>query len=454
MRGRTGWAAIATMAALVTAGSAEAKVYEVTRTNDPPPNACKKRDCSLREAVLAANVRAGEDTILLPSRKRPYKLTRAGAGEDVGETGDLDINNDPLAIVHRGKGRATIDGRELDRVLHVQAGAPTGLIKIVIRNGATPSDGGGILSDASLLLRRSVVTGNAGDDGGGIDLDADADLTMQRSVVRRNTGDGGGGVNTAGAGTLVKIVRSTFAGNKASDDGGGLEIAGGETIRLVKSTFANNSSATLGGGIAAVGAGTLTINSSTISGNQAVGAFSEGGGLFIEGPTAKLTNSTIAHNRSQATGGGIQTSDNATQLSLNAVTVARNKADLPGIGGAMGGGLHNEDSLSFEVRNSVIALNFSGKLRNDCEGNLFQSLGNNLLSTAFECDGFNMPGDLVRDNPKLAKLKRNGGPTKTMALRKGSPAIAKAHKPSAPKRDQRGRKRDRKPDIGAYERGA
>jgi len=454
MRGRTGWATTAITVALVAAGTAEAKVYEVTRTNDPPPNACKKRDCSLREAVLAANVRAGEDTILLPSRKKPYRLTRAGAGEDVGETGDLDINNHPLAIVHRGKGRATIDGGGLDRVLHIQAGAATGLIKIAITNGATISDGGGILTDASLLLRRSVVARNAGDDGGGIDLDVDADLTMQRSALRGNTGDGGGGVNTAGAGTLVKVVQSTIAGNKAGDDGGGLELAGGETLRIIRSTIANNMTGSLGGGVAAVGTGVVTVTSSTISGNRAEGAFSEGGGLFIEGPTATITNSTIAHNRAQSTGGGIQTSGNATQISLNSVTVARNKADHAGGGGTLGGGLHNEDSLSFEVRNSVIALNFSDTTRNDCEGNLFQSLGNNLLSTGFECDGFNMPGDLVRDNPKLAKLKRNGGPTKTMALRKGSPAIAKAHKPSAPKRDQRGRKRDRKPDIGAYERGA
>ena len=43
-------------------------------------------------------------------------------------------------------------------------------------------------------------------------------------------------------------------------------------------------------------------------------------------------------------------------------------------------------------------------------------------------------------------------PTQTTALLKGSPAIGKAPKPSAPKCDQRGRKRDQKPDIGAFER--
>ena len=49
---------------------------------------------------------------------------------------------------------------------------------------------------------------------------------------------------------------------------------------------------------------------------------------------------------------------------------------------------------------------------------------------------------------------KNGGPTKTIALKKGSAAIGHAHKPSAPNRDQRGRKRDNNPDTGAFERGA
>jgi hypothetical protein len=59
-------------------------------------------------------------------------------------------------------------------------------------------------------------------------------------------------------------------------------------------------------------------------------------------------------------------------------------------------------------------------------------------------------GDRQKVNPKLGNLANNGGPTKTVALLKGSPAIdhADAHSPS---RDQRGFKRDAKPDIGAFE---
>ena len=44
------------------------------------------------------------------------------------------------------------------------------------------------------------------------------------------------------------------------------------------------------------------------------------------------------------------------------------------------------------------------------------------------------------------------GPTQTIALRKGSPAINKAKRSTAPTKDQRGRKRGRETDIGAFER--
>jgi len=58
----------------------------------------------------------------------------------------------------------------------------------------------------------------------------------------------------------------------------------------------------------------------------------------------------------------------------------------------------------------------------------------------------------VRSNPRIGKLRRNGGPTRAVALRKRSPAINNASRRTAPNRDQRGERRGRKKDIGAYER--
>jgi CSLREA domain-containing protein len=459
MRGRSGWTAAAIAAAtLGFAGAAEAKTFEVTRANDPNPGKCKRNDCSLREAVLAANARPGKDKIVLPKAKR-YKLTRAnpgGVSEDVGDFGDLDVNNDPLAIVHPGKGRARIDANDLDRAVHVQAGAKTVLKRISVTGGLTDEDGGGILSDAPLKFVRSNVIGNVGDDGGGIDVDLLAGLVLLRSAVTgnravENSDSNGGGINTAGIGTRVRVVRSTVSGNRALGDGGGVEV-GGADLLVSRSTVANNRTDSNGGGVHSAGGGTLQIQAATISGNRAELA---GGGLHVVGGNAFAANSTFAGNRANDNGGGINASDNAS-VGFNAVTIARNLsgADDPGPPPTTGGGIFMIDSI-FEVRNSLIALNRVGQggpVANDCEGETFTSLGNNVLSTKVECDGFTQPTDLERANPKIGQLKKNGGPTKTVALKRGSPAIGHAHNPSAPNRDQRGERRGGDPDAGAFER--
>jgi hypothetical protein len=61
----------------------------------------------------------------------------------------------------------------------------------------------------------------------------------------------------------------------------------------------------------------------------------------------------------------------------------------------------------------------------------------------------------INANPLLGPLAGNGGPTQTMALLKGSPAIDRGGSAFCPATDQRGVKRPDKPgtacDIGAYE---
>ena len=205
-----------------------------------------------------------------------------------------------------------------------------------------------------------------------------------------------------------------------------------------------------------------TIDSSTIDRNRANGPTGNGGGVYLDGPTALITNSTVEGNRANARGGGIHAQDGA-DLTLNAVTVTRN------VGGSRRRGTDSPrrrrasriSSAGFDVRNSLIALNTIGaaqSIRNDCAGDTpFDSLGNNLLSSPVvgaNCEGFDEPTDLVRATRRSSRCAENGGPTKTVALKAGSAAIGHAHKPSAPDRDQRGRQRDDDPDTGAFERGA
>jgi len=82
-------------------------------------------DCSLREAVVAANEdRAvggcpagnGADTIIVPARTYTFMLP--DGSDPGGYNGDLDLT-DSVTIRGAGTGKTIIDGNQLDRVSHV-----------------------------------------------------------------------------------------------------------------------------------------------------------------------------------------------------------------------------------------------------------------------------------------------------------------------------------------------
>ena len=136
-----------------------------------------------------------------------------------------------------------------------------------------------------------------------------------------------------------------------------------------------------------------------------------------------------------------------------AVTIVRNVANFNDTStNTAGGGISANNSATFTgTRNTLIALNRAdfGASFPDCSANL-DSGGHNLIGDDEGCSGL-VGSDLVRARPRVGRLRDNGGPTKTVALKKGSPAIDRAGS-DAPNRDQRGVRRGRNPDIGAYER--
>jgi hypothetical protein len=316
-------------------------------------------------------------------------------------------------------------------------------------------------SGGGLAVTRSRVSGNGSqgvqefDAGGariahsrvnnnnfeGIQEFSDGDLFVSRSAVANN---GDEGMQEFDAGDL-RLTRSRVTGSGLE----GVDEATPGDAFLSKSTVSGNE----GGGLL-LGSGTLNsrVTNSTISGNSTT---NDGGGILNHG-TLTLVNSTIANNHADGSGGGLATNGSGATASLNGVTVARNVADADTGGGDFGGGLFQGSTTTISARNSLIALNrvnFSGATGPDCynESTDFDSGGHNLLTDDNGCTGFNGPGDLVRSNPKIGALADNGGPTKTIALKSGSPALDHAG-PSAPNRDQRGVKRGNHPDIGAFER--
>ena len=409
--GRLGFSGVAVSALLVIAvPAASANTYFANKTGDHAVGGCTKSDCTLREAVVTANVVTGTDRVLLRGRET-YRLSIPG-DEDDGLTGDLDVT-DPTKFKVRGPGKATVDANEIDRVFSIFD--ETKISELVIRDGQAGGGGGIGVFAGELLLTRSKVSGNDASQGGG--LGVGAPTTIKNSTISGNDatasllGEGGGILASA----EITIVNSTVSGNDATYTGGGL--TGGPDITIKGSTFSRNTSGDEGGAIR-MNESPMVITNSTFSGNRADG---EGGALWLEGG-----------------------------MTANAVTIVRNRADADNTGGGSGGGIYDPVS-PYLLSNSILALNEVGLTGSgpNCGGLAVPSAGYNIHGNLNGCTWNSGPGDFGA-NPKVSPLANNGGPTQTAALKAGSPAIGRAGN-SAPPRDQRGVKR-KNPDIGAYER--
>ena len=150
---------------------------------------------------------------------------------------------------------------------------------------------------------------------------------------------------------------------------------------------------------------------STGSATNGSGGSGGGAGVFSEGGSVTITNSTIADN----TGGGGVFQYGGTLSTRDTII-----ADNPGF---------------------------------DVAGNI-GSQGYNLIGNIANGSGF-AASDLLNVDPQLGPLANNGGPTQTLALQADSPAIAAGDTTGAPSFDQRGpgfpRIVNGTIDIGAFE---
>jgi CSLREA domain-containing protein len=247
----------------------------------------------------------------------------------------------------------------------------------------------------------------------------------------------GAGFAKDGAGLLV-LDHVVMSGNFGLS---GAFSVGPGPARIVNSTFTQNDADGTGGGVAGNGA--------AIAGNGAA--------------QLEIINSTIAGNSADNNGGGISW-NSSLPLTILSSTIADNTAGADNTGTDVGGGIYRASTGVIQIANTLLANNVVGRttpVQNQC-GGAFSSSGYNLRSSAdVACTGFTGTGDVVNPNPVIGLLGPNGGPTNTIPLLLGSPAINAGNPatvggafPACPATDQRGLPRGSATgvcDIGAFE---
>lgn len=297
----------------------------VTTTADHDDGACDAADCTLREAIIAANQQPSRDTIGFAP----------GVSGTIGLTSALPIVDKSVDIAGPGADVLTVrrESGGTYRLLLISNGTSTGpevsIAGLTLTNGqmAGSAAGGCIYNDfATLRLVRCAVVGNTAGNGAGI-LNFRGTVSAYESTISNNTASGFGGAffNSAAQGpATITLINSTVTGNTAGR---------GAAVHNAGST----------------GAAKLILHSCTIAENSA-----PLGSIFNDGPNA--TNVTLRNTIVKAGASG------ATIVSGNSATVTSqgNNISSDAIGGDGGTGPGGAFSQPGDMRNTDPRLDTAG----------------------------------------------------------------------------------------------
>jgi CSLREA domain-containing protein len=332
--------------------------FTVTKTADTADGVCDA-DCSLREAVVAANATADNDIIAFASLfNSPQTITLSGTDIIITSNGTLSINGP-------GADKLTVRANTLSRVFtnNTSSTATISNLRVTGGNGAS-----------------TIATGR----GGGI-YNTAATLTLNNLVIDGNTSTNGGALSNAGTSTM-NVVNCVLHTNSVTGSGGAIQnFSGNNFLNISNSSIYGNSSGsnTVGGG-AIQANGNVSIVNSTFANNRA--NTGSGGAIFYNGTVLNITNSTFAGNTSTLNGGGIH----ATVITTN-------------------------------IRNTIISGNSGIAASPDATGT-FNSLGNNIVGNVGVSVGW-IAADLQNTNPLLSPLGFYGGNGLSYAMLSSSPAL-------------------------------
>ncbi|NEX17210.1 MAG: hypothetical protein C1943_11395 [Halochromatium sp.] len=321
--------------------------FQVTKAVDTADGSCDS-DCSLREALMAANRSPGYDLVQIPAGL--YALTLNGPADQADDYQDLEIT-EPVHLQGAGATATLLDGGGWTRLLEVRAGVSGhgALVTDLKLSGGFSAYGGAVFNSGLLELKRVTLTENTGFNGGAI-LNRGT-LILKNSELRNNdaipdagpTGYGGGAWNE-GTGTLT-VDGSLISGNGAHNSGGGLYSAG--TLTIIASEISDNMAGAAGGGLYNVGS--LELRTTELLRNAA----NDGGAVASqEGGQASFRDCTIANNSATGLdlGGGGGLFNYAGTMTLDGCTLRNNIAFGEG-----GGAIETNGPLT--LRNSILENN-------------------------------------------------------------------------------------------------
>jgi len=368
--------------------------FPVTKAADTNDGACNA-DCSLREAVVAANAAAGADIITFNAGINPtLTITSGGASENSAASGDLDINdsttitgNAPTTISTSGYTNTCGDCKVFG--IDQTGGFPSLAVSfsgVTIQNGVNTTPG---------------VCGTFFETGGGIDFFLTGTgnvMSMATSTVQNNTAGAcaashGGGVNVDSANSAtvggpsagtVTFTSVTVTKNSALHEGGGLNLAadkhdvtmtncvvGGPLAADANQTTDTTSTSSAGGGIDVEHSfgGTVQISGGSIQNNSAI----SGGGLVIRSnENATISNVTISNNTSTgagathgSAGGGVAivelgVAGFTATISFSGCTISNNHSDVNNGQAPVGGGVYMSSAYAATLSNCTVSGNTSG----------------------------------------------------------------------------------------------
>ena len=438
---------------LVTGGTAHAADYTVTNLDPAGPG-------SLRDAINQANSNAGPDRVLFQSGLSGTIHLNPKTGP-YAYSGQLDIY-EALEIVGPGADQISVSGDAQSRVFNVDPAEYS-------RNGDDVSISG-----------LKVIEGDVKYNSGGDIYSNGADLTLSTMVIRTGRAERGGGVYERN-GTLT-IHDSTVTGNATTAKGGGVYI-GENPSEYEPATVTGNSdqqvvqpSLITGSTISKNGVGSKYNFRDSAKGSTDATTpsprYGGGGGVYTES-SLTIQNSTLEGNNAQAQGGALyadaysnyNAAPGADQLRIESTTISGNTA-------GSGGGIYwvgyqaaaNPALPNPVLDNSIVANNRADQAPNgdDLAGSntvgdpvptppqsdatpgnaTFDAAFSLLRDTSGVTVNETVPGsNITGQDPLLAALNDNGGPTQTMALLPGSPAIDHGRTPAGETTDQRGQKR-------------